>query len=192
MNSIKYIVLLIFSLCIFCCSSKTKYQTLVEQELASGIRQDTFLLGFHFGMPEMKFYSECWDYNQKGLIKEGLGDRTVYYKLPGLKHKGYFDFFPIFKNGKIQSFKGFTAYDAWAPWNKHLWSEHLIEDTKELLELSYPGNEFFATNSPVEGKAYVKIDGNRRIVLYYKEESRVEVLVSDLTNMDNELRLKQN
>jgi len=191
MNSIKYLILVALSLCILCCSSKTKYANLVEDELASGIRQDTFLLGFHFGMPEMKFYSTCWDYNQKGMIKEGLGQKTVEYNLSGLKHTGVLDFFPLFKNKRIQSFKGFTAYEAWAPWNKYLWSDHLIEDTKELFEASYPGNEFMSIKSPGRGKAYVKVDGNRRIVLYYTEDNRVEVLVSDLTNLDSELKMKK-
>ncbi|MEL6922470.1 MAG: hypothetical protein AAFO94_00365 [Bacteroidota bacterium] len=191
MISYKYVGLLLMGFLLFCCSTRSKYENLVEESLSSGVRQDTFLLGFHFGMPEMKFYSNCWEFNQQGLIKEGFGNKTVYYALPGLKHKGYLDFFPLFKDGRIQSFKGFTAYEGWAPWNKFLWSDQLIEDTKELFEVSYPGNEFFAIKSPGQGKAYVKIDGNRRIVLYYTEESRVEVLVSDLTNMDNELKLKK-
>lgn len=191
MNSIKYIALLSLTLCIFCCSSKTEYRKVVEEELASGIRNDTLFLGFHFGMPEQSFYTSCWDYNQKGLIKEGFSNITLYYPLPGLKHEGFLDFFPIFKDGKIQSFQGFTMYKGWAPWNKELWSDKLIEDTRELMESSYPGNEFFSIKSPGRGKAYVKIDGNRRIVLYCVDDDRVQVLISDLTNLDNVLTLKK-
>lgn len=172
------------------CSKQTKYAKTVEEELAGGIRHDTLLLGLHFGMPEKDFYSTCWNLNQKGLIKEGYSNRTIYYNLPGLAHEGFLDFFPIFKNGKVQSFEGFTMYKGWAPWNKELWADKLIEDTRELFEATYPGNSFFSIKSPGRGKAYVKIDGNRRIVLYYLEDSKVEVLVSDLTNLDNVLTLK--
>jgi hypothetical protein len=190
MNSIKYIIFLALTLCIFCCSSKTEYAKIVNEELATGIRHDTILLGFHFGMPEAKFYSTCWDYNKKGFIKEGFSSITVLYRLEGLRNEGFLDFFPIFKNGKIQSIQGFTKYKAWAPWNKEYWSDKLIEDTRELFELSYPGNKFFPIKSPGRGKAYVKVDGNRRIVLYYTQDDRVNVLFSDLTNEDDVLKVK--
>lgn len=190
MNSIKYAVLFGLIPCIFSCSSQTEYAEVVERELASGVRNDTILLGIHFGMPEQEFYSTCWALNQKGIIKEGFSNVTVYYPLKELPHEGFLDFFPIFKNGKIQSIQGFTMYTGWAPWNKRFWSDQLIEDTRELLESTYPGNKFFPIKSPGRGKAYVKIDGNRRIVLYYVEDSKVNVLFSDLRNPDNVLTLK--
>jgi len=190
MKKIRSIVLIGILPLIFSCSPKTKYAELVEKELASGIRQDTVLLGLHFGMSKEQFYKHCWDLNQKGIIKEGYTDVTIYYPLGDLPHEGFLDFFPIFKEEKIQSFQGFTMYTGWAPWNKHLWSDQLIEDTREVLEGWYPGNKFFAIKSPGRGKAYVKVDGNRRIVLYYVEDSKVNVLISDLTNPDQVLSLK--
>ncbi|MDH3648500.1 MAG: hypothetical protein OEQ53_02400 [Saprospiraceae bacterium] len=191
MNSKKYIALLMLALCIFGCSLNTEYKKIVKRELATGIRNDTILLDFYFGMPEPIFYSTCWDYNQQGIIKEGFSNVTVYYPLEGLKHEGFFDFFPIFKTGKIQSIQGFTMYKGWAPWNKELWSDKLIEDTRELYEQSYEGNKFFPIKSLGIGKAYTKIDGNRRIVLYYTEDNRVNVLFSDLTNEDDVLILNE-
>lgn len=190
MESVKYIVLLALLSGVLGCARQSKYTEVVEDELASGVRHDTILLGLHFGMAEKDFYNTCWDLNKQGIIKEGYSNRTVYYRLPDLPHEGFLDFFPIFKNGKIQSFEGFTMYTGWAPWNKELWADKLIEDTRKLFEASYPGNEFFPIKSPGRGKAYVKVDGNRRIVLYYTEDSKVEVLISDLTNPDQVLTLK--
>lgn len=190
MNNIRIFVLLGLTACVLCCSKRSKYATVVADELSSGVRNDTFLLGLHFGMPEKDFYSTCWDLNQRGIIKEGYSNRTVYYPLKDLPHDGFLDFFPIFKNGRIQSFEGFTMYKAWAPWNKELWSDRLIEDTRELFEETYPGNAFFPIKSPGRGTAYVKVDGNRRIVLYYLEDSKVNVLFSDLTDLDNVLPMK--
>jgi hypothetical protein len=190
MKGAKYLIFLMLLSGMSACTQQSQYAEIVEEELASGLRHDTILLGLHFGMPETDFYNTCWQLNQQGLIKEGYSNRTVYYELPGLSHEGFFDFFPIFKNGRIQSFEGFTMYKGWAPWNKELWADKLIEDTRELFQSSYPGNAFFPVKSPGRGKAYVKIDGNRRIVLYYTEDSKVNVLISDLTNPDNVLTLK--
>ncbi|PHN03842.1 hypothetical protein [Flavilitoribacter nigricans] len=190
MNKVKYLMLLALLPFLISCSQQSEYARAVEDELDSGVRHDTVLLGLYFGMPERDFYNTCWKLNQQGVIKEGYSNRTIYYELPGLQHHGFLDFFPIFKNGKIQSFTGFTMYTGWAPWNKEMWADKLIEDTRRLFESSYPGNEFFPIRSPGRGKAYVKVDGNRRIVLYYTEDSKVEVLISDLTDLDNVLTLK--
>jgi len=191
LNKIKHLILLTLVVSIFGCSSETEYAKVVDNELATGVRNDTLILGFHFGMPEQEFYATCWDFNQKGIIKEGYTNVTVYYPLQGLKHQAFFDFFPIFKNGKIQSIEGYTMYKGWAPWNKDLWADKLIEDTRALLERSFKGNQFFPLKSLGLGTAYAKIDGNRRIVLYYTEDSRVNVLFSDLTNEDSKLTIER-
>ncbi len=171
------------------CTTESNYAQLAKKELASGIRYDSLLLGFYFGTPEKEFYSKCWQLNQQGIIKEGFTNVTVYYPLEGLAHKAFFDFFPIFSHEKIQSLQGYLMYNGWAPWNKKLWSNHLIEDARQYYEKTYGGNQFVPLESLGIGKAYVKIDGNRRLVLYYEEDNRVNVLFSDLTNEDGLLDL---
>lgn len=180
--------LLIVGLC--CCNSGSHYESIVKEELASGLRYDSLFLGISLGMGEKDFFTACWDLNKQGLTKEGFSNTTVQYGLTDLKHEGYYDFYPLFEDGKVKSMTGFTHYKAWSPWRKDLWSDHLIEDSKEAFEKWYGGNMFFSIKSPTYGKAYVKIDGNRRIVLYISDDQKVNVLISDLTNLDTILKPK--
>lgn len=173
------------------CKQSPSYFETVEMELAKDIRHDELFLGLKLTMPTKEFYDTCWGLNKRGLTREGAMNTTVHYPVDELKEKGSFDFYPIFKNGKVQSMTGFTQYEAWAPWRKDLWAEPLLEDTREWIQKWIGGNDFFEIKSPGLGKAYVKIDGNRRIVLYYLTDQRVEVLISDLTNLDEVLKLKE-
>jgi len=179
-----YIVLLISA-----CKQESTYHSLVKAELAKNVRNDSLFLGLAIGMSQVAFYDTCWALNKQGLTREGAMNTTVHYPFEELSHKGALDFFPIFSEGKVQSMTGHTMYDGWSPWKKELWSEHLIEDTKNMFERWFPGNLFFPIKSPGIGKAYVKIDGNRRIVLLYTNDQRVEFLISDLTNPDDVLKL---
>ena len=171
------------------CIKKTRYEHTVDKELAKKERNDEIFLGFHFGMPSQDFYEKCWELNKSGLAREGALNTTVYYEIDDLSYKSALEFYPVFKDDKIQSMTGFAHYIGWAPWNKHLWAESMIEELKTLFE-SWYGPGFFRIKSPGRGAAYVKIDGNRRIVLYYNRDERVEFLFSDLTNEDNILTLK--
>ena len=180
--------LLTFGFCF--CGTKSNYQSIVDQELATGIRNDSLFLGLSLGMEEKEFFATCWDLNKQNITKEGYSNMTVQLALQGLQHNGYYDFYPFFENKKIKTMTGFTHYKAWSPWRKDLWSDHLIEDTREKFENWFRGNKFFSIKSPTRGKAYVKIDGNRRIVLYIEDDQKVNVLISDLTNLDDILKPK--
>jgi hypothetical protein len=186
MNKI-FFGLLLLSI-VFACKPKSQYEQTVKRELSSGIKNDTLFHGFHFGMESKAFYDKCWELNKKGLAREGAQNATVYQKITDLKYEAGFEFYPRFKNDKVQSMVGYVQYIGWAPWNKDLQSDVLIEDVKEMFERWY-GPGFIPIKSPGIGNAYVRIDGNRRLVLYYNKEQRVEFLYSDLTNPDNLLKL---
>ncbi len=169
---------------VIACKPKSEYHKAVKRGLASGIKNDTLFHGFHFGMESKVFYDKCWELNKQGLAREGSQNTTVYQKITDLKYEAGFEFYPKFKNDKIQSMIGFIQYIGWSPWNKELWSDVLIEDVKGMFERWY-GPGFFPIKSPGTGKAYAKIDGNRRLVIYYTKEQRIEFLFSDLTNLDD-------
>lgn len=184
----RIILLLILSSVLVSCKKKSLYHQTVKKELASGIKQDSIFLGFYFGMESQDFYNKCWELNKAGLAREGSQNTTVYQKITELNHDAGFEFYPLFKNDKIQSMLGHVAYIGWSPWNKELWPDKLIEDLKNLFEEWY-GPGFFPIKSPGRGKAYVKIDGNRRIVLYHEKDQRVEFLFSDLSDPDDILKM---
>lgn len=175
---------------IYACGNTFNYQKAVDEGLASGIRYDSLYLGLSLGMGEKDFFTACWDLNKQGLTKEGFSNMTVQYEMKELKHEGYYDFYPFFEKGLVKSMTGFVHYKAWSPWRKDLWSDHLIEDSRTMFENWFGGNKFFSIKSPTYGKAYVKIDGNRRIVLYHNDDQKVNVLISDLTNLDTFLKPK--
>ena len=84
-------------------------------------------------------------------------------------------------DGKIATMPAFVEYDGWAPWNKHLFSNKLIDDIKSLLEEWYDA-AFVPIESPFNyGKAYLTIQSNRKIVLYYQNDNQVKILFTDLT-----------
>lgn len=191
MYKINFIVVLLSIILLSNCKQKVGYFDTVEKELAKDIRNDDLFLGLKLTMTSQDFYDTCWGLNKRGLTREGAMNTTVHYPVDELKEAGSLDFYPLFEDGKVKSMTGYTQYKAWAPWRKDLWAEPLLEDTKEWFQRWFGGNEFFQIKSPGMGKAYVKIDGNRRIVLYYLTDQRVEVLISDLTNLDEVLKLKE-
>lgn len=164
------------------CSEKQDYHSVVSRELASGIRNDSLFLDNFFGMTSEAFYKGSWDLNKKGLIMEGGNNASVLYKLPE-RSDITFEYYPIIKDQKVQSMTGTFRHIAWAPWNKETWADVIIEDVVDILEGWY-GAGFIEVPSPGIGKAYAKVDGNRRIAVYYTVDENVQVLFTDLTNDD--------
>ena len=171
----------VIALSLVACQNRSSYSELVEEEMSSGVRIDTLFLGFHFGMTAGDFYDRCWKLNKEGLLREGPSNTTVYYKLEGLPYAAGFEFWPVFKDDRIQAMTAFAYYSGWAPWNRDLWSDIMIDELKGLLEDWY-GEGFIPVPSPGRGKAYVRVKGNLQIALWIERDERVEILFSDLTN----------
>lgn len=181
------IVLLLGICCFFACNSKSKYHQTVERELASGVRYDSLFFGFHFGMSSKDFYDHCWKMNKKGSFRQGATNHTVWAKIEELDHPAGMDFYPNFYEDKIAGMPVTFTYDSWAPWNKHLGADSLKLDVVELLEKWY-GKGFIKIKNPAKlklaGDAYVKVDGNRRITVYNKDDTKVIVDYIDLTKKE--------
>lgn len=175
---------------IFSCTPKSTYQKTVDKELSSGERYDSLFFDMHLGMNAKAFYDRCWELNKEGIIMEGGTNSTVLYNLEGLSDDVAMEFYPIIKDEKVQSMTGFFHFRKWAPWNQQFYADKLILEIKEMLEEWY-GPGFFEVPSPGRGLAYAHIKGNRRIVLYYLRDERVEMLITDLTNDDGILTMDE-
>lgn len=189
-NKNKQSLIILFFLgvcCFFACKPKSEYHRVVERELASGIRHDTLFFGFYFGMTSKEFYDHCWKMNKKGWFRQGATNQTVWAKVTELDHPAGMDFYPTFYKDTIVGMPVTFTYDSWAPWNKHLAADQLQLDVVELLEKWY-GKGFIKIKNPsklaLTGDAYVKVDGNRRISVYSKDDTKVIVDYVDLSKKE--------
>lgn len=89
-------------------------------------------------------------------------------------------FFPTFDDQKkIAEMKIQNSYLAWAPWNAEYQSDKLLEKMKEMFEKQYKGNKFIVMKTD-EGNIYVKLDGNRRIIMSTKDAEKIDIRIQDI------------
>jgi hypothetical protein len=180
-TSMKWLVmLLIFGSLLTGCSPKAKYDRMLKEELASGVRNDSLFLGLYFGMPEKEFYMHCWKLNQKGIIRQGENNVTVLYELKDeLKYPGSMDFYPKFLEGKIVELPIRFFYKGWAPWNKELTADKLEAEVVKYCEKLY-GKGFIEVKHAKRGTAFVKVNGNRRITIFKQDDRHVWAVLTDM------------
>jgi hypothetical protein len=70
-------------------------------------------------------------------------------------------------------------YQGWTSWNLELQSDSLKVKVMELLRVWYKGNEFVTAHIQ-DTEQFVKVDGNRRILIYILDPQRVVVKVQDI------------
>jgi len=163
------------------CSPGSRYEYRLKKELASGVRYDSLFMGIHFGMSDKDFYTLCWELNREGVIRQSNSNTSVEYD-PGekLKHPATLEFYPKFVDSKIVEMPIKFSYDGWAPWNKELSSGQLVEDIRAWYEDEY-GKGFIAVTHPLRGKAFTKIDGNRRITIYQEDDLYAWAIFTDMS-----------
>ncbi len=159
-------------------SCKHEYQQMVDRELASGIRNDSLFLDIHLGMNKKAFFDLCWEMNKKGLVRQGNKNTTVQFDMNINDKNALVDFYPDFYQDKIYQMPVTYSYKGWSPWLKHLSADTLHVELLEIYEKNY--GDFLAIEHPKLGKAFVRVDGNRRISIYQKGEQEVRVIFTDL------------
>lgn len=159
---------------------QSDYEKMVSRELASGIRHDSLFLGLHFGMTRDSFYRHCFRLNGQGLVTNGPQNNTVLYVINGYRYPIDMNFYPEFEQEKIYKMPVVFNYQAWAPWTKDLFADKLVPDVLDLLTRWY-GPGFLAKKAPNNDLFWVKVDGNRQILVLIQNERNVRVEISDLT-----------
>ncbi len=163
---------------------QSEYTRLVKAELAKGVRHDSLLFGIRFGDTRNEFYGKCFDLNRQQLVTAGAGNNVEYIFSDSLFHRKPTNlsllFYPSFdQNDKIADMKMQFTYRAWAPWNRDMQSDSLLGKTEKILMNWYGGNDFILAD--VAGKRMpVKLDGNRRILVYTLDMKSVLVEVQDI------------
>ncbi|WP_132055544.1 hypothetical protein [Pseudocnuella soli] len=164
-------------------SDVKQYNQLVDRELKSGKKVNDLFMGIALNMPSKDFYVHCWNMNKKGTFMDGSGNTSVHYKLYNgeMKHPADMYFYPEFYQGKIHKMWVRFQYAGWAPWNKELGSDSLLNEVVSLYKKWYPdGNEFIQIKDEQRGNLFVKVDGNRRIIIGLYDDVQVKVDYADL------------
>lgn len=177
-----YLILLITSI-----SCKSEYSKVVEKELQSGLILDSTIFDLTFGDSKETYFKKCYELNKQKIITNNHGPNPQYIeKLDStmdqtltkeLLFKGIFDEAKILRGVELN-----YSYTSWAPWNKKRQSSFLLEDLKNKFRKEYGGNDFIEIKiDHNKVKAFVKIDGNRQILMYEKgDDSHVIVKMEDL------------
>lgn len=174
-------VLLICTLMIaglFACQSE--YRQMVEEELASGVRQDSIFLGIYFGMSSQEFYTHCWLMNRRELFVNGPTNQSVQFDISKeLKYPGKMNFYPTFHQDSIYEMPVMFTYDAFA-WEDEYGADSLLQDVRGMMERWY--GEFHEFTHPDKGSVYVNIQGNRQIRLFKNNlGNSVNAIFTDLS-----------
>jgi hypothetical protein len=166
-------------------SCQSDYTKMVKEELAKGVRKDSILLGINFGDTRQEFYGRCFDLNKQKLVMESPGNNAVQYIFTdSLQHNPPREirvfFFPNFDNqDKIAEMQMEFSYMGSAMYDKSYQADSLKEKLKDILVAWYKGNDF--VNAEVQDEDLpVKVDGNRRIIVYNHDVHSVMVRVQDI------------
>ena len=175
------VALLLFTSC------KSEYDQYVRRELNSGIKNDSLIFGMYMGQTKRDFFSICWDLNKQKLISQGTGNQMAKYLEPidssgDLTLRKEMEFYGIFDTRDVMRGMNMVyRFTSWSPWTEERHSKFLAEHLKELYLQSYPGNDFITIElNNTEYSAFVKIDGNRQILIYPINSKDVAVKMEDL------------
>jgi len=155
---------------------------LKEQE--SKVRYDSLFLGLKFGMYRADFFDYCREMNRNKIFMNGpmtaTSSRSVLYSINGLKYEAKMFFYPVFEKQKIAKMEAHFEFEGWATWNKERYSTVLLPEVKQLVQDWYKGNDFVALEVDDGKEVFVKIDGNRQMLLYAYDNQTVDLIITDL------------
>ena len=183
---IRIVVLITAVLLLYSCKEKYDYYAHVQEEMESGVRNDSLFLGYYLGMSQQDFYDHSWELNKQRKVKQGQFNRSVEYQITDQEERIQMNFFPTFENGAIANMPVVFTYTAWAPWNKELWSDKLILHVRDILE-DWHNIKFELVRDKNGTPCFVNVSGNRRIIINLQDDQKVNTVYSDMVTFDNPL-----
>lgn len=180
-------IFLIISLCVILLGCKSEYEKLVDEGLESEVIYEDLIFDMYMGQTQKEFYSRCWELNKEKKISQGSGNRFAKYNVPPGEifeepEEVEMLFYGIFDQDKImRGMEMRFSYVKWSPWNDDFQSEKLMERLKGHYMNLYGGNDFIKFDIKIpEHPAFVKIDGNRQILIYKLSSKDISVKIEDL------------
>jgi len=174
----KYLIIIVMFFSLIACDQRTDYERLIESGKNSDVRNDSLFLGYELGMEQQEFLDRSWELNQKGLL---TGGAQIEYQFTELSNNARMVFYPHFNNGKIHVMPVEISFHSWAIWNRDLYSEHLIDQLLEYYETVYGPGFQLVDHPTLNRKVWMKVDGNRKIVVYPKDDMITRVEFTDLS-----------
>tara|TARA_B100000902_G_scaffold22918_1_gene27656 strand:+ start:10643 stop:11215 length:573 start_codon:yes stop_codon:yes gene_type:complete len=178
----KYLIL--FSIVLLSCQNNSNYDKLVREEMKKGEYIDSIQFGLKFGDTKKDFFVKSWELNNEGKVTHGPNNDFIAYELENMPEGKRVNhlFYATFEEDDILSGLDMRFYFlGWAPWNQSLQSEYVLPIAMDKLMEWYPGNEFIPVdNIDIKQDAYVKIDGNREIIIHTMDEKNVRAKLTDL------------
>jgi hypothetical protein len=183
-KSIKYPTNLLLVCLLVSSCGQSDYTKLVKSELAKGVRQDSILLGINLGDTRDEYYGRCFALNKLHLLSDGGGGFAEYIFKDSLVHQKAtpirFLIKPNFDNkDSLAEMVMQLSYAGWSPTSVSHQSDSLMAKTKKLLKEWYGGNDFISVKLD-SIDVPVKLDGNRRILIYKLNPQVVQVRVQDI------------
>lgn len=168
----------------FACQSE--YDKLVKSELATGIIHDDLMFGLKIGQSKKEFFEICWDLNKNKVISQGPKNEYVKYELkpndiPNETENVEMLFYGIFdEEQKMIGLRKRFSYLGWSLWNEDFHSDKLAPKLKDYYLKIYGGNAFIEIDEGIEEvQTFVKVDGNRQILIYPADNKDVVVKIED-------------
>jgi hypothetical protein len=161
---------------------KSEYNRMVE-EGKKGPRQDSLFLGIHFGMTRNQFYDQCMKLNRAHLATKGLKGLSVLYKIEDPVGTINMHFYPEFFDEKIYEMSVVFTYQNYSPFLPATQPDSLQVKVTKLFDQWY-GKGFITVENELKKKAFVKVNGNRRVVVFTDPPMDVRTTITDLTVED--------
>tara|TARA_B100001057_G_scaffold368392_1_gene371889 strand:- start:161 stop:571 length:411 start_codon:yes stop_codon:yes gene_type:complete len=135
-------------------------------------------------MTKQQYYDRCTLLNKNKIITVGEYNFNPEQILssPINNKKIKMSFSPNFKEKKIiEELELRFSFLGWSHWNTDYQSGVLINQVKDSLISWLPGNDFIEVSiDGIDKKPLVKVDGNRRIILYKINSKDVIAKINNL------------
>ena len=147
------------------------YEKVVREELRRGERYDSIVYGVRLGMSYDAFTRYCFAQNQRGVFKPNeTGNAVQVAWAEGFGFPVKFEFFPTEVTDKfapIRAYQASVRYRDYSLYNPEMTVENLLPETLAFFEQGYGGRDFLRVpqDDPWVKYRYVKVDGNRRIII---------------------------
>lgn len=168
-------------------SCQSDYTKMLNNEAKKELIKDSLIFGMQIGDTKKEFFDRCWQLNKEGKVMQGPNNMSVQHVLSNNKENANLTainmlFYGIFDENNVMSGMNLEfSYKAWSLWNEKYQSEKLFPVVKDSIMQWFPGNAFIQIeNENIRPVTFVKIDGNRQILTYIKDEKDVIVKIEDL------------